>query len=212
MSVYLDFHTHQTDALKAIVNYFPCAEIPKTWFSMGIHPMFVDNLGQQKKWIEKWVLYENCLAVGEFGLDKRSSLSMEEQIALMSFQFNLAEKVQKPAIVHCVQAHHYLYQYLQQHNITVPIILHGFNQKQLILNDFKKSCYFSFGKALLFDDSNAQKALLQLPLEKIFLETDDAEISIEEIYVKASKLLNLSIENLHKQIQQNFKQVFHARL
>lgn len=212
MSVYLDFHTHQTDALMAIVNYFPSAEITKTWFSMGIHPMFVDNLGQQKKWIEKWVLHENCLAVGEFGLDKRSSLSMEEQIALMSFQFNLAEKVQKPAVIHCVQAHHYLHQYLQQHNITVPIILHGFNQKQLVLNDFKKSCYFSFGKALLFDDSNAQKALLQLPLEKIFLETDDAEISIEEIYVKASKLLNLTIENLHKQIQQNFKQVFHARL
>ena len=72
---------------------------------------------------------------------------------------------------------------------------------------------FSFGKDLLIDNSNAQKALLNINLSNIFFETDNSEnISIEEIYKKAAKLLNLSIVELETQIEENFKTVFNARL
>jgi Tat protein secretion system quality control protein TatD with DNase activity len=50
--------------------------------------------------------------------------------------------------------------------------------------------------------------LKSVPLDKILVETDDSNISIEVIYAKIAKIFEISIETLQLQIEQNFKRIF----
>jgi TatD DNase family protein len=45
-------------------------------------------------------------------------------------------------------------------------------------------------------------------LNRLFLETDDAECSIEDIYAKVSELKNIPLSQLQSQLEENFKNVF----
>ena len=47
-----------------------------------------------------------------------------------------------------------------------------------------------------------------MPLDRIFLETDTMEETIEEVYAKASELLGLSVLELELQIKKNAQVVF----
>ena len=89
------------------------------------------------------------------------------------------------------------------------MIVHGFNNnKEIALQLLKSGCYFSFGKALLIKDSNASQVISIIPSDRLFLETDDADTTIENIYSAASNILNLETETLKKIISANFKNVF----
>jgi Tat protein secretion system quality control protein TatD with DNase activity len=47
-----------------------------------------------------------------------------------------------------------------------------------------------------------------MPLDKIFLESDESNLSIETIFDKASEILNIASDNLKQQIIHNFSTVF----
>ena len=49
---------------------------------------------------------------------------------------------------------------------------------------------------------------MQLPLEGIFLETDNADYSIEQVYTQAARLRDLSMTTLEKQMETNFTTCF----
>jgi TatD DNase family protein len=61
---------------------------------------------------------------------------------------------------------------------------------------------------LFKEESKAFKSFLKLPLENIFLETDDADISIDEVYEKAARLKNIALEQLQVQIELNYESCF----
>ncbi len=48
----------------------------------------------------------------------------------------------------------------------------------------------------------------EIPLDKIFLETDDSEIDISTIYKKAAEIRGISTPYLSEQIQKNFSNLF----
>ena len=50
-----------------------------------------------------------------------------------------------------------------------------------------------------------------MPLNKVFLETDESESSIREIYNKAAQLKGLQIEDLKEELLKNYKAIFIAR-
>lgn len=68
-------------------------------------------------------------------------------------------------------------------------------------------CYFSFGLSL--DNSPQVRELLPLvPLEHLFLETDDQKhLDIHDIYLRATGQLGVDMELLKSQIWHNFKKV-----
>ena len=45
-------------------------------------------------------------------------------------------------------------------------------------------------------------------MDKIFLETDNSEISMQEIYQKIANTKQVSIKELQQMMHQNFKNVF----
>ena len=87
------------------------------------------------------------------------------------------------------------------------MIVHGFNKKRNIADDLQNAgFYLSFGKAVL-QNVYLQQILADFPISRMFLETDDADFEIEELYQKTSELKSISMENLENQIQENLRKI-----
>ncbi len=159
------------------------------------------------KVLEQYSINKNVLAIGECGLDKICNINFVLQQKAFAAQIGLANTINKPLIIHCVKAYEEVEQLLQQNNNKVPVIFHGFNKNKILAQQLiSKGFYLSFGKALLLPAM--QELIKTLPMGKIFFETDDAAINIEEVYVLAAQALQIDINSLSLQIKKNAAIVF----
>ena len=211
---FFNLHTHKftnNPSVLELVNQYPWefdATIPK--YSIGIHPWYIkeERIANDLKIIEEKLALNECLALGECGLDKRIEVPIELQINVFEKQIVLAEKYQKPLVLHLVAAFDELIEIKNRLKISVPIIIHGFSKneqvaKQLIANGF----YLSFGKYLL-RNPELKEVFQSVPNDRFFLETDTIEETIDEVYTIAAKYKEISLEEMQKQIETNWKKVF----
>ena len=215
---FFNLHTHRYTAnplILELVNQYPW-EFDETIlnYSIGIHPWYIDEsrLASDLQIINKKLALPNCLALGECGLDKRIEIAMEIQKEVFIKQIVLAEKHQKPLVLHCVSAFQELIEIKKRVKITVPMIVHGFSKneqtaKQLINSGF----YLSFGKYLI-RNPELKTVFQSIPNDKFFLETDTIEESLEEVYAVAANYKNIEIEEMKSIIKTNFDKVFHRNL
>lgn len=211
---YINLHTHifsdRADILE-IVNQYPQefdAAIPH--YSIGIHPWYIveDRINADLAIIESKLELENCLAIGECGLDKRIEIPFDLQINVFERQLILAEKYKKPVIVHCVAAFQEVIEIKNRLEVNVPMIIHGFSKnietaQQLLNNGF----YLSFGKYLL-RNPELEAVFIKIPETRFFLETDTIEEGILEVYQLAAKYKNMELEAMQNQVQHNFESIF----
>lgn len=211
---FFNLHTHkftnQSNILE-LVNQYPQdfdETIPN--YSIGIHPWYIveERIEADLKLIENQLLQKKCLAVGECGLDKRIEISLDLQQYVFEKQLALAEKYQKPVVIHCVAAFQEVIAIKKRLAISVPMIIHGFSKnaevaKSLLENGF----YLSFGKYLL-RNPELEIVFRAIPNDSFFLETDTVEETIEEVYALAAKYKNIDIEELQEIVTSNFKKVF----
>ena len=177
-------------------------------YSVGIHPWYInrDNINDELSKMKIAALKENVLALGECGLDRLCQTDFKLQEKVFIEQIKWANEIAKPLIIHCVKAHHETLQILKEHNKTSPVIFHGFNNKEEIAQKIiSQGYYLSFGKQLM--NPTIEKIFSKISLEHIFLETDDSDISIDEIYKQASKIKNISAERLSLQIKKNLETI-----
>lgn len=211
---YFNLHTHQfsnRSEVLELVNQYPQEFDPKIpFYSIGIHPLFIDeNRLESDLFIvdEKLSLVE-CLAVGECGLDKRSETLFELQQTVFEKQLAMAEKHQKPVVIHCVAAFQELIEIKKRLKIKVPMIIHGFSKKaelakQLIDNGF----YLSFGKNLL-RNPELKSVFLSIPNDRFLLETDTIEEGIQEVYALVAKYKELELIELQAIVNKNYTTIF----
>lgn len=178
---------------------------------MGLHPWKIAPFHWEN---DLSSLLHSCnspsvVAIGECGLDKMIVTELELQKAVFRKQIQLAASLQKPLIIHCVRAWEEVFSLLKQENFTRPVLFHGFNKStELAQTLIDKGYYLSFGSTLKIP---AKQALLrEIPIERILLETDDAPISIEEVYDYAAKALQIDMNSLSLQLQKNAGAVFGA--
>lgn len=211
---YINLHTHQfTDRhdIFEIVNQYPHEfDVAIPHYSIGIHPWYIveDRLSEDLAILESKLEFENCLAVGECGLDKRIEIPLSLQTQVFEKQLLLAEQYKKPVILHCVAAFQEVIAIKNALKITVPMIVHGFSKnqetaKQLLDNGF----YVSFGKYLLRNPELAS-VFKSVPNDRFFLETDTVEESIRDVYKLAAQYKNIEIEILKDTLHENFNSVF----
>jgi TatD DNase family protein len=215
---FINIHTHKfsdnPDYLE-IVNQYPNEfdkSIPQ--FSIGIHPWYIieNEIDNYLKIIENQLENPNCLALGECGLDKRTDISMELQIQVFENQLLLAQKYNKPVILHCVAAFAETIEIKKRLKITVPMIIHGFSKnyetaKLLLDNGF---C-ISFGKYLL-QNENLKSVFEQIPNNRFFLETDTINESIEDVYKIAAEYKKLKMNELQEILNNNFNDNFNCNI
>lgn len=214
---FLDLHTHsQTNdaAVLELVNQYPdeCDGSAK-YFSIGVHPWRIDEnrLESDLKILESKLNDQNCLAVGECGLDKRIDTSLELQAEVFEIQLALAEKYKKPVVIHCVAAYQETIDIKKKMNISVPMIIHGFSKNAQVARQLLDSgFYLSFGKRLL-RDPNLENVFKSVPDDKFFLETDTARESIEQVYERAAQCKKSSVDEIRDKVNANFAKAFNGK-
>lgn len=205
----LNIHTHlqPQNVYEAIQNRYPDTfdEQEKGWFSVGIHPWNVQGYQQQYPWIllRRLAALPQVLAIGEAGLDKLCDCRLDEQEKVFRQQALLAEELSKPLIIHLVKSTDELLRIRKELHPSVPWIIHGFRgkpaQAQSLLSH---GCCLSFG-ALYHPES-----LKLTPLSRLFLETDEADVSIESLMEKAAEIKDISIEEMKQILTRNVNITF----
>ncbi len=214
---YIDIHTHtyyQQPNTSLVLNVFPedleLLYLPAL-FSIGLHPWHVagSTWKDQIARVESAVNHDNVIAIGETGLDKTVSIPYDIQCLAFETQLEIAESFRKPVVIHCVRSYSEMLFYRKKSNLSIPWIFHWFNSgEQMAMELIGKNCYLSFGHLLFNMQSKVFQLFKNLPADRIFLETDDAGYSIQEIYIKAATIRNMTPEALAIQIQDNFNCCF----
>jgi TatD DNase family protein len=215
---YIDFHTHSGKEIPGVVfienimaheGITPedCGEYLCTF---GIHPWYLnENNGDQLlKKVNLLAGSANMIAIGEAGYDKLRGASMELQRKFFDGQVIIAEKVGKPVVVHCVRAWDELLASYKRLEPVMPWLIHGFRGSVGLAEQLlSKGMYLSFWFDFVIRPESAD-LLRALPKDKIFLETDGADIDIREIYKKVARDLDLSVDELKMVIMENFMRIF----
>jgi len=217
MKKYIDIHTHRKENRE---NVFSLQNINpedfknegakarkhkvESCFSVGIHPWYIDNSVEDKLNILKQIASNPAiLAIGETGLDKLCPVDFNLQKEIFNAQIFNAKEVKKPLIIHCVKAYNEIQQLLKNAQPNASVIFHGFRGKpQLAEELIKAGFYLSFGK--LFNE----ESLKITPLDRIFLETDDKELKIEEIYSLVAEVKGVLVDELIEKVGENFERCF----
>ncbi len=214
--MYIDIHTHKEQQSSAdfyLQNIrFAFEELPSEEgnYSVGLHPWDIatyvgNNLSVD---LTKVVKQSKAIAIGEIGLDKNCSVDFLLQQQLFQQQLQVANNLQLPVVLHCVKAYYEMVALLKNRDIQTACIVHGFNKNlQIATFLLEADCYLSFGKALL-NNNKLQQVFQKVPLTRLFLETDDADIDIQTVYKKAADLKHISIEQLQNQLADNFNRCF----
>jgi TatD DNase family protein len=194
--------------------------------SVGLHPWFLtkENFENDFEKLSQLASNQQVIAIGECGLDKLRGKDLAFQALVFEQQIRLAEAVSKPVVIHCVRAFGEVIAIKKRLKPTVPLIIHGFNKKASILTELIRHDFFiSFGAAILekkvsnteelvpilLREGQLAEILRQMPLDRLFFETDDAEnVEIQEIYKAASEILKMDLEALKFKIHENAKHVF----
>lgn len=211
---YYDIHTHQPSVHPediAIVNTVVKAEcdlsLSARWCSVGIHPWYIYNVREQLSCLETILSSPSVVAVGEAGLDKLSEISIDIQIDAFLQQASLAEKTNKPLIIHCVKAWAELIAARKTIKPHTPWIIHGFRgNSQLAQQLIAQGFHLSFGE--YFNPA----ALSAAWPNRLFAETDDKEIDIRTVYRQLASSLQIPLEEFAIAIQKNVHQTFPALL
>lgn len=210
--MFIDIHTHSNTTKKGISIYSLYENFDlisdSRLYSIGFHPAFIAN-----DLTDSWIIFVNAarmkqvVAIGECGLDKICSTEFNLQMEVFKKHIQLAKELQKPLIIHCVKSWQELTDVLNKLHSKVPVIIHGFNNNLNIARLLiSKGFYLSFGKSIFFD--RMHNVLQNVPIEKVFFETDNSDLSIQEIYNAAAKILHMDQLTLSALIQRNAANVF----
>ena len=177
--------------------------------SAGIHPwQLKEDFTLQINQLTKLASCKSVIAIGECGLDRIKGPAIEIQIDAFRAQIALANRVNKPMILHLVKTYSDILAFA--HLMKIPWIVHGFKGNSIEAeNLIKKGARLSFGPRLLINEA-MQALFTSIPLEFIYLETDTKLILIDEMYQKAALLRNLEIDDLRTGIWLNFVRDFNS--
>ena len=211
--MFVDIHTHidNQSVIKIVSENFE----EKILLTEGVHPWEVG--GNDKEVYSPAV---NALAtlgsrrarndsgffaVGEVGLDKAHKETFERQVEVFEEMIKVSETLRKPVIVHCVRAYSEIIEMRKKTKATMPWVIHGFNSSVETMRQLLKyDIYISLGEILYRNENQAVKILKDIPVERLFLETDVSGRDIRDVYEKAASLMGCEVEFLCNKIFENY--------
>ncbi|MES2656860.1 MAG: TatD family hydrolase [Bacteroidota bacterium] len=215
MTHYINLHTHRkprVDGEIALRNGFlKSVDFGKVNYpvSLGLHPWHVHKTNLDWALAQIKQHYTKIIAIGECGLDRVIQTPIEVQLNAFHRQIELAATYQLPVIVHCVKAYADFAAIAKQYP-QVSFVLHGFSGNAAILQMLLafENVFFSMGKYLFNPASNASLIIADVPLNRLFLETDTSQYYIDKVYEQAAQILEMEETVLKNQIFHNFALLF----
>ena len=143
------------------------------YVTLGIHPEAVSTYKEEDlTFIEKHILDDKVIAIGEIGLDYHYDKSTrDEQISLLKKQLDLAKKYHKPVVIHNREATEDMIQILKEYP-EVKGVIHAFSGSLETARLFIKMGYkLGINGVVTFKNCHLIDILPDI-LEFIVLETD----------------------------------------
>ena len=187
---------------------YPPDDIENGYYSVGFHPYNIGKVEEQDALARVRVATENpnILAIGEIGLDKSIAPPMKDQMRIFEQQVEIAESADLPVILHVVRAFNEMIEFMKTNNPSVSMIIHGYNGSRQMAEELVNAGFLiSFGEAIAREHSKIIEALLSVPVGKLFLETDEGDLDIRELYHTAAEVKGIAVDQLRSQIVQNAK-------
>ncbi len=236
-SPYIDIHTHRRAPLEGVITVSNYAQKDvftegPTLATIGLHPWFLtrENFDHDFEKMTQLIENKQVIGIGECGLDKLRGENLAFQTTVFEAQIRLAETVSKPMIIHCVRAFSEIIAIKKRLKPSIPMIIHGFNKNETVLKELLRHGFFiSIGAAILpkkradslekvenviarheaTAGTSFSKMMQQIPLDRLFFETDDADdVSISDVYQAASEILKIDLKSLKSIIYENYKTLF----
>lgn len=212
---FLDFHTHSpryTDRkdVMEIVSIHLGKDRPHQYFTIGMHPWWTEQpiSSTERQQLERLLGDPFCLGMGEMGLDNLKGPVITMQMEVFRSLLRVAQDLDRPVVIHCVRAVDQLVKIRKEFPSIRRWCIHGYGRhailaKQLIDQGF----YLSLMPGL--PPTKCEELFRVLPSDRWFLETDSMpNVSIEEIYLQAAKILGIGIPELCQQMNSNARTFF----
>ena len=210
-SAMIDLHTHtishadRPDIVEIVSSSKP---LKGNVYSLERHPWNVDhemNDTDQKE-LKSLLQEENCLALGEIGLDKLKGISFPEQISILRSLLKVAQDEKIPVVIHCVKAFNEIILLKKEFTAIPNWVIHGFNKHPKLAEELiDHGFYLSINPQKY---SRSEEVLSVIPINRIFLETDNSSFLIEDNYIRTSEIVGMDVDELKTQIAQNAKHFF----
>ena len=146
-------------------------------------------------------------AIGEIGLDYACAVDRQLQLDVLRMQLALARRRGLPVVLHCVRA----FEPLMLELAACPpraAVFHGFiGSPEQARQALGRGYMLSFGERT-FASPKSLRALREVPLTQLFLETDDDPVTIESIYERVAALRGIRLEELKQATLENYERIF----
>lgn len=171
----------------------------------GMHPWDADKVDERDFCNFRKAVVDADFA-GETGLDYCCKVPHDVQEQLFRRQLQTAEELRKPVVLHCVRAFEPVMKVLADYTLPA-VVFHGFiGSEQQAARAVGCGYFLSFGPHV-FRSPRSLQALKTTPLPRLFLETDDSETAIEEVYRLAAEVRGTTVEELQAAILENYEQI-----
>jgi TatD DNase family protein len=211
--IFINIHGHRQASniqewvmMNLFAREFPPEDIERGYYSVGFHPYNVGKVDEQEtlEKVKQATEHPRVYAVGEIGLDKSIDAPFEDQMRIFEKQVEIAEAANLPVVLHVVKAFNEIIAFAKAKQALVSMIIHGYNGSAEMADELVKAGFLiSFGEAIAGEHSKIVEALQRVPIEKLFLETDEGLLDIREIYHFAAEVKGVSVDHLRVQIFEN---------
>jgi len=160
----------------------------------------------------------SLVAIGECGLDGMIDTPMVQQIGFFEAQLMLAQEMDLPVVIHARHCHNDMLRCLKRVPVARSGIIHAFSGSVEMAHEYLRLGYLlGVGGTITYERANkTRKAIAQLPLSSLVLETDAPDMPIagrqgapnsplylSEIAQALAQLQGVSIEQVAQQTTLN---------
>ena len=201
------------------------AMLPKydcMYIAIGIHPEYVKVYKEDDlKFVEEHLNDDKVFAIGEIGLDYHyGKEDKDKQIELFEKQLAMAEKYNKPVIVHSRDATQDTIDVLKKYKVKG--VMHSFSGSYEVAQIYiKMGLLLGINGVITFKNANIKDIYAKIDLSNIILETDSPYLTptpyrgekndpshVMDVANFVSELKGVSLEELSKITNDNIKRVF----
>lgn len=198
------------------------------YFLSGIHPEELaeksyENILEDLKRIEEIAKDKKCLGIGEIGFEYHyENLLKKKQKELFEKQIEIAEKLNKPIIIHSRDSFSDTYNVLK--NNKQKTLIHCFDYGLSEMEKFLElDFYISFTGMITFKNVRKEiiECVLKIPENRLLIETDAPFLSpepergkknepafVKYVLEKASEIKNIDIKYLENIVNKNTRDFF----
>jgi TatD DNase family protein len=161
-------------AIRALADRFP-----ELRYSVGVHPLDTQHWGPETQQVLRAAAQADprVVAVGELGLDLFREQNLEQQLAVLRPQLDLAWELDRPVIIHCRDAAEPMLAELRQRadrGVCPRGVMHCWGGTPEEMAGFLElGLYISFSGVVTFPRADATHACArQVPADRYLVETD----------------------------------------